>query len=77
MKKILSLNIIDKKILNLLKKCNIIGFLFCLISFLFTYYYYELFQPNILNISLLLFETGLSIKVGSLISGIIIQDQLK
>lgn len=76
MKKLLTLKIVNKKILKLLEKCNILGITICLFSFLFTYYYFELFKPEILNLGILLFQTGLSIKIGGIISGIIIQEHL-
>lgn len=77
MKKILSIKIVNKKISNLLEKFNILGIIFCLLSFLFTYYYFKLYIFEIRNIALLLFQIGLSIKIGSIISGIIIQEAIK
>ena len=76
MKKILDFKIVNKKILNLLEKCNILGLSFCLFSFLFIYYYFELYISNILTIAILLFQTGLSIIIGAIISSFIIQKQL-
>ncbi|MBP3596810.1 MAG: hypothetical protein J6J60_05385 [Clostridia bacterium] len=76
MKKLLYLKIKNKKLLNLLEKCNILGISFCLFSFLFTYYYFQLYISNILNISILLLQTGLSIIIGALISCFIIQEHL-
>lgn len=75
MKKILNLKILNRKIQNYLQRSNIIGFIFCLFSFLFTYYYFELFDKHILTLGLFLFETGLSIVVGSFISAIIIDNE--
>ena len=71
-KRIMELKITNKKILNYIEIINIIGLLLCLFSFLFTYYYFLLFQKIVLNIGFFLFEFGLSIIVGSIISGIII-----
>lgn len=76
MKKLLSLKIVNKKILNLLEKCNILGMIFCLLSFLFTYYYFELYISEILNLGIILFKAGLSIVIGGIISSFIIQDYL-
>ena len=73
---IFKLKIIDKKLLLCIEKCNIIGFIFCLFSFLFTYYYFIILEKIILNIGIILFETGLSLVVGSLISAIIIDKQI-
>ncbi len=78
MKRIISnlkkIKISDNKILNFIKKCNWIGIILCLFSFLFTYYYFLLLQKNILFFSFLLFEFGLSICIGGLISAIIINN---
>ena len=76
MKKLLSLKIVNKKILNLLEKCNILGIIFCLYSFLFTYYYLYLYISEILNLGIILFQAGLSIIIGGIISSFIIQDYL-
>lgn len=76
MKNILNFKIINNKHLILLEICNIIGIIFCLFSFLFIYYYFQLYISNILNISILLFQTGLSIIIGAIISSFIIQQQL-
>ena len=72
MKKIISNLGQNKKIFEIIIQCNHIGFIICLFSFLFTYYYFISFEKNILFISLYLFDFGLSIFIGSLISGIII-----
>jgi len=78
MKQIISnlkkIKISDNKILNFIKKCNLIGIIFCLFSFLFTYYYFILLQKNILFLGFFLFEIGLSIFIGGLISAIIINN---
>lgn len=66
---------LNKKILNFIYKCNHIGIILCLFSFLFTYYYFISFQKIILFMSLYLFEFGASIFCGSLISGIIINEK--
>ena len=74
MKKI---NIENKKILYYIKNCNIISLILCLFAFLFTYYYLLFFQKKILILIFLLFEASFSIISGSLISGIIIDNEIK
>lgn len=73
MKKIFKITFSNKKISKYLRKCNIIGLIICLLSFLFTYYYFELFEKDILTLGLFLFESGLSIIVGGFISALIIE----
>ena len=65
----------NKKIKSYLKISNFTGLFLCLTSLLFTYYYFLLFSKPILLTSLFLFEAGLAITVGSIISVIIISNQ--
>ena len=71
------IKISNKKILYYIKQCNILGIIICLFSFLFTYYYFCILDKDIIHISFLLFELGLSIKIGGYISGIIINHYIK
>lgn len=73
----IKLKFTNKKILKYINICNSIGLLFCLFSFLFTYYYFEIFEKTLLNLALFLFEAGLSIIVGGIISSIIINKQIE
>lgn len=76
MKEILNFKIRDKKILNLFEKSKNLGIIICLFSLLFFYYYTELYISNILNFAILLFQAGLSLIVGAIISSLIIQNYL-
>ncbi len=72
MKGIINFDINNKKILNLIHNLNSIGFVLCLFSFLFTYYYFTILNSSILNIGFFLFEAGLSLKIGTFISELIL-----
>ncbi len=75
MKKIFNIKIVDKKISSYIHKCNILGIILCLFSFLFTYYYFQILKKDILTLGLFLFEAGLSIVAGGYMSAIIINQE--